>query len=237
MAETYESDDEVTRFKAWLAENGLPLITGLVVGLAIVLGWQGWDSYKTHQSQEASQRYNQLQQAVQGQDLEAAEGMLAELREDYRGTPYAALGSLQLGGAYARKDQMAQADDHLKWVVSYAADDKIRNLARLRRARLLWARGDNEQALEVLQDAKPAPAMQPLFAELRGDLLVSLSRPDEAREAYLVAMQSYASPAERALVEQKLDDLAAAAPNAAAGDEPASEAEEGNGESTEESEA
>ena len=113
MAETFNSDDEVKQFKAWLAENGLPLVAGLVVGLAIVLGWQGWGSYKKYQAQEASQRYNQLQKAVQSQDLAAADKFFGELRDDYRGTPYAALGALQLAGAYARKDQMAKADEHL----------------------------------------------------------------------------------------------------------------------------
>lgn len=208
MADTYNANDEVQQFKAWIKENGLSLVAGLTVGLAIVLGWQGWQAYDKHRSELASQRYGQLQLAVRASNMENAETYINELRDDYRSTPYPALASLQLAGGYARKDQLAQADEHLKWVMEYAADDKLRDLARLRRARLLWGQGTPDVALELLTGGKSSQSMMPLYAELRGDLLATLGRNDEARSAYAEAHLSYENPAERALVEQKLDDLA-----------------------------
>ena len=233
MAETYNSEDEVRQFKTWIKENGFSLVAGLGVGLLVVLGWQGWQSWDKHRSEQASQRYAQLQMAVRADNLVSAETYVQELRDDYKSTPYAALGALQVAGGYARKDQLPQADEHLKWVISYAADDKLRNLARLRRARLLWAQGNPEEALKVLEKHSAGEALLPLLAELRGDLLQALGRRDEAVKAYTQARNSHASPAERALVEQKLDDLAVVSADQAA----SQPAEEGVEASQDESDA
>ena len=44
--------------------------------------------------------------------------------------------------------------------------------------------------------------------EVRGDLLLGLGRVDEARQAYLAAIEAIADPRDRPQLQLKLDDLA-----------------------------
>jgi predicted negative regulator of RcsB-dependent stress response len=70
------------------------------------------------------------------------------------------------------------------------------------------ALNQEEDALKLIDapDAKIPGAYQGLYAELKGDLLLALTRTEEARTAYLQAKQlGQPSP----VLELKLQDLAA----------------------------
>jgi predicted negative regulator of RcsB-dependent stress response len=137
------------------------------------------------------------------------------LRSQYARTPYAILGSLAFASELAQGNDAKAAVGHLQWAESYGKDGKLRRIASLRKARLLWSQGDVEGALASLTIKKKDP-FAPLIAELRGDILLSEGKRADARAAYQAALDLSPENAARAQVQQKLDDLADVQPAAPA---------------------
>jgi predicted negative regulator of RcsB-dependent stress response len=80
----------------------------------------------------------------------------------------------------------------------------------LRKAQVEMASDNGKAALATL-DKIPADSYQGLAQELRGDVLVKLGRPDEARKAYQAALSTMGKEApQRGALQMKLDDLAMA---------------------------
>jgi predicted negative regulator of RcsB-dependent stress response len=221
--ETYNPDDQLQQLRQWLRDNGPALLAGLLLGAALVAGWSGWKFYSARQALQASAEYEHLRRVLQSADGEHggaqgqaahAEEIVATLTGRYARTPYAALGALTLAADQVRRGQHEAALAQYAWVRENARDRKLRHVARLRRARMLWSLGRSEEALAELQ-ARKAGSFAPLFAELRGDILAAQGRRDEARQAYAEALAAadYA-PELRAGVELKLNDLSSDAPPA-----------------------
>lgn len=199
--------EQAQLLRQWWQENWLPLVLGLVIALGGVLGWQFWQGYKQSQSEEASAEYESLREALGTQQDALIEQKLARLFTDYAGTPYAALGALAAAQHYAAAQSLDKAQKPLAWAADKASDEGVRQLAKLRLARVLWAQNQPEQALKALS-ASPDKAFAPLFAELRGDILLSQGKRTEARAAYEKALESL----------RKLSETPAAAPAAADGE-------------------
>jgi predicted negative regulator of RcsB-dependent stress response len=75
---------------------------------------------------------------------------------------------------------------------------------------LKYAQGKPQEAIAAL-DAIKGASFVALAQELRGDALVKLGRPDDARKAYQAAIAAMGDSApQRGVVQTKLDDLAVA---------------------------
>lgn len=204
--ETYNSDEQLQLLRQWLRDNGPALLAGLLLGALLVGGWTGWKSYSTRQSEQASIKFGQLQAALQSGDGKMAETVAAGLTDRYSGTPYAALAALMLAADQVKRNQFEAALSQYQWVREQASDRKLRHVARLRRARLLWSMGRSEEALSELQ-TKRVGSFGSLFSELRGDILAGQGQHDEARKSYTEALAAALAPEQRTGIELKLNDL------------------------------
>lgn len=213
--------EQAQLLRQWWQENWLPLVLGLVLALTGVLGWQFWQGYQESQSEEASAEYESLREALGTQQDALIEQKLNRLFSDYAGTPYSALGALAAAQHYAAAGALEKAQKPLAWAADKAGDEGVRQLARLRLARVLWALNQPEQALKAIASASDK-AFAPLFGELRGDILLSQGKRAEARAAYEKALESQKSAPDTAAVageaeksvdtgslERKLADLRA----------------------------
>jgi predicted negative regulator of RcsB-dependent stress response len=205
--ETFNPDDQLQVLRQWLRDNGPSLVAGLLLGALLVGGWTGWKQYTIRQSQQASMQYEQLRVALRSNETQRAEALARQLAEKYARTPYAALAALMLAGDQVRRSQFEAALGQYEWVRENARDRKLRKLAQLRRARLLWSLGRPEVALAELETRKPG-ALAPLFAELRGDILAGQGRREEAGQTYRDALAAKdLAPEQRAAIDIKLNDL------------------------------
>lgn len=213
--DTYTPDEQLQQLRQWLRDNGPALLAGLLLGAALVAGWGGWKYYSERQAQLASAEYEHLRRVLQSADgAHTAQGdmthageIVTALTTRYARTPYAALAALMLAGEQVRRSQPEAALKQYAWVRDNARDRKLRQVARLRSARLLWSLGRSDEALAELQARKPG-RFTPLFAELRGDILAAQGRHEDARQAYAEALAAAdAMPELRAGIELKLNDL------------------------------
>lgn len=204
-------EEQIAQIKDWWQRNGKPLLTGGVLALAVVIGWQGWQNYQAGQAQGASALYQQLLESSlpqAGQVDPAKVSELAEkLKSEYAGTHYAQYGSLFVAKVAVESGKLDDAAAELKAVLDKPVDANLAELARQRLARVLAAQGKLEEGLKLLE----GDADQVYLAsreELKGDLLVQLGKADEARAAYEKAKAALAEDAAVGGLQMKLDDLA-----------------------------
>jgi predicted negative regulator of RcsB-dependent stress response len=204
-------DEELAVIKDWWQRNGKPLLTGSVLALVLVFGWQGWQKYQANQSHGASMVYQQLLETAlnpSGQPDPAKVAELANtLKSDFAGTHYAQYGSLFVAKVAVESGKLDDAAAELQAIVDKPVDDTLAELARQRLARVLAAQDKVEEALKLLEgDADQAYLAS--REELKGDLLVQLGRNEDAYAAYVKAKGALAEEAAVGGLQMKLDDLA-----------------------------
>lgn len=215
--ETFNDDDQAAQLKDWWKQNWQPVLLGLGLSIGGVLGWNTWQAHKNTQAELASGHFEQVRLSLVNSDLEAANAAQQSLIDDYSGSAYAAQGAMSLAQHYVQAGDYASATAHLQWAASEADDDKLAHIATLRLARLQWAQGENEAALSALAGSNQG-AFASMFAELRGDILLSQGDAEGARKAYedaiaLVQTDDFSAAVSggSAGLQRKLDDLAPAA--------------------------
>lgn len=213
MATHIDDEEELENLKRWWKENWVALATGLGIGVGAIGGWEAYQRWHDGRSETASQMYEEMKKALaepkaDGKSDEVSK-IVDRLTSDYGGTPYAATASLRLAQAAVEKGDLAAAVVSLSWVIDHADDDGLVRLAKLRKARALFALEKQDEALSVLSG--DADTFTGLFEELRGDILLAKGDRAAARSAYEKALASADEAAvNRSLLEQKLDDLAVA---------------------------
>jgi predicted negative regulator of RcsB-dependent stress response len=206
--EIYDTEEEqLDAFKRWWKENGQSTIVGLVLGIAVILGWNYWQGNKKAQAEQASALYSQLIQAIGADKKDSAEKLAERIQEQFPKTQYAAYSGLLQAKLKVQQGDMAAAQQILKKIAA-GSNKELSNVARIRQVRLLLASGEYEQGLQLINDVDPATStsFSGNYDELVGDLYVALDRLDLARSSYQKALENgYKSP----LLQFKIDDLTA----------------------------
>jgi predicted negative regulator of RcsB-dependent stress response len=202
---TYQTEEEqVEAIKKWWKENGKSVIGGVLLGFAVIGGWQGWQGYQRNQGETASAYFDAMRQAVRtGQDDRATEDG-KRLIGEFGGTTYASFAALELARLAYQRGEKTVARDHLQWVSDSAPDPAIRELGRLRLGQLLLDMNE----LDTLQTLVTVPASAAFggeFAALRGDLERARGNEEAAREAYQEALVK--GVGDEGLLRMKLVDV------------------------------
>lgn len=206
--EIYDTEEEqVEALKRWWKENGTSTIVGLVVGIAIILGWNYWRDHKKEQAAQASVIYDQLLKAVDDNQKDSIDKLAGRIQEQFGATEYAAYSGLVQAKLKADQGDFAAAKEILKNVAA-KSNKELSNIAKIRLVRLMLATGEYEQGLQLINDvdAEAGSSFSGNYDELVGDLYVALDRLDEARTSYQNALRNgHQSP----LLQFKIDDLTA----------------------------
>ena len=204
-------DEHVAELKEWWSRNGKPLVTGGLLALVIVFGWQAFHKYQSNQSQGASILYQQLLETTLTPDGKPDAARVSELagklKSEFGGSAYAQYGSLFVAKVAVDSAKLDDAASELKAIVDKPANPALGEIARQRLAQVLGAQNKADEALKLLEgDADKA--FLATREELKGDLLVQLGRTDEANAAYQKAKAALSDEAAVGGLQIKLDDLA-----------------------------
>lgn len=204
-------DEEMAVMKDWWQRNGKPLVTGGLLALIVVFGWQAWHRYQGNQSQGASMLYQQLLETAltpSGQpDTARVADIAGKLKSEFGGSAYAQYGSLFVAKVAVDTGKLDDAAAELKAITAKPSSDMLGEIARQRLARVLAAQNKTDEALKLL-DGDADKAFLSSREELKGDLLVQLGRADEAHAAYQKAKSALSEEAAVGGLQMKLDDLA-----------------------------
>lgn len=208
MAETYNDNDELGQLLGWLKTNGPALAAGLILGLIVVVGWKWWQAHLENQAQAAAQLYGSFVQEIQTGDVsEQATADASQLKQDFSGSPYAANAAFRLAALAVKNDNYDQALGQLDWVLANSDSVPTKNLARLRKARALWADDQGDAALQLLEK-KHSASFERLYAELVGDIHAARGERADAHAAYQKAAEAAGNAGQ--VLQRKLAQTAAA---------------------------
>jgi predicted negative regulator of RcsB-dependent stress response len=210
-------EERLDLVKKWWKENGGSIITGVVLGLAVLFGGKAWFAYQDNKAEAASDIYTVMMSALETGNTPAVRDKAGMLLSDYSATPYATLAALTLARVNIEGEELSAAQSHLQWVLDNSKSDIMRDMARLRMARVLLAMDNPDAAQAILDQAPPLSSFDALYSEMRGD--IDFARGDKlaANKAYQSALAATdnASPG-RHLLQLKYDSTLVAA--SAAGD-------------------
>lgn len=206
----YTEEEQIAQIKEWWQRNGKPLLAGGALALVIVFGWKGWQKHQVTQAQTSSVLYQQLLDVAlvpnEQVDAQQVAKLLVEMKKINDSSAYTQYAALLAAKVAVDSQQLDDAELELNAVLANPANATLAELARQRLARVLLAQEKAEQALALL-DAKVDPAFIATREELRGDALVVLERPAEAKAAYQQAQQALSSEAAAGNLLMKLDNL------------------------------
>jgi len=205
--EIYETEEEqVAAIKNWWKENGTSTIIGVAFGAIAIAGWDYWQGSVKEQAKQASALYDQLQISASKKNNESVAAISKKLTEEYGASAYESYAALMLAKTKVQQNDLEAAKTILEKQMNTASSDEVRNIARLRVIRLLYATGENEKGLQLIAETDQATTKEfaASYDELKGDLYVALDRLGEARTAYQSALrEGVKSP----LLQFKLDDI------------------------------
>ncbi len=207
MALDLEEQEQVAALKSWWKEYGTLVTVALAAASLSLAGYQGWRYYQRNQAVAAVTLYEQLDQAERAGDHKKVRDIAGEITGKYGSTTYGAYAALAAARASFESGDLAGARAQLQWVMDRAKEDEVRDIARLRLAGVLLDEKNYAEALKLV-DAKPVESMAGLYADLKGDILLTQGKRAEARGAYQVALdKSEAGSPYRSAIQLKLDSL------------------------------
>ena len=206
MAYDLEEQEQLDEFKAWWKQYG-QMVTVLVIAVIMAYAaFQGWKYYQNKQSVEASTQYQELL-VTDEKDLKTIKAKSAVLMDNFSGTPYAGRAALFAAKINYKANDTKSAKAQLIWTIKNAKETSISALASLQLANILAEEKDNDGALKLLNVTHDA-GFDGLFADLKGDVLVSLGKNDEAKLAYKEALSKLNPQGKyRTFTQQKLEAL------------------------------
>lgn len=217
MDELLSEKEQIEAIRGWWRENGRYIISGVVIGVALLVGWNYWNSQRAQSAEAASARYEALMGEVADGDTDAARSIAADLYENYDSTVYAEQARLAMARLYMDKGRDQDAAAELSALLETAEETEAALVGRLRLARILLYQDKPEEAVDLLQGYRDT-AFAARYGEALGDAYAALGRADDAREAYTVALADdpNAPTVNRNLVQMKINDLPRPEPQEAA---------------------
>jgi predicted negative regulator of RcsB-dependent stress response len=213
MTAYVSEQEQIQAIKDWLRKYGLSIVIGVAVALIGSYGYRYWQQRQLVLAERASIIYEQMLGSVIKSQPQQAQQFADQLMTDYKRTPYADLAGLMLAKNAVKNEKYDVAVDKLQWVIGHARDSALRQIARIRAARLLLAQGKASDALALIKTVDN-PTFQPAIDGVRGDILVAQGKKAEARDAYQAALATIpASAMNRMWLQMKSDQLASSTDN------------------------
>ena len=225
-----EEQEQLAEFKHFWSQYGNLITWTLIAIFGSVAAWNGDQYWQGKQSGQAAVMFEEVERAVQSGDAARIDRSLADMKERFGKTVYAAQAGLLVAKTHYDKGNVPASKAALESVIKSAPDEALASIAKLRLAGLLMETRAYDEALAALSGSFSSD-FAALASDRRGDIFLAQGKKTEAKSEYEKAFKSLDERAEyRRLVEVKLNALgvdpsAVTAPPAAAASSPTIDAE------------
>jgi len=203
-------DDEQEKARKWWLENRFPIISGVVLGLSIIIGFNWWGEYQTGRGESASNLYQEMiNNDFEGNKVAiAATSAGQKIIDDYADTSYSGKAALILARIAFENKNADEAKEKLNWAIDNSKQFETVHTARLRLATILVIEKKSTEALDLLS-VEHMDGFESHYYELRGDIYQDLGQPGKARDAYRAAIDGLAAGSMyEPVLKMKLDAIA-----------------------------
>ena len=146
MSEYLDEEEQIARLRTWWDTNGNSVIAGVVLAVVGIVGWNWYGGYSEERVYEAARAYQSYLDAGDGERDAALEALAA----DHGGTAYHAFALLNEAKGAVDEGDLEAGRVALEAVVASVEDALIKDLARIRLARMQQALGSSDEALATL---------------------------------------------------------------------------------------
>ena len=172
-----QGPDELSQLRDLVREHGTPVLTGILVAVVAVGGWQMYRSHKRGEADQASAMITNARDIAQIQQVASL----------YKQTPSGAMAQLSVAADHFGSGRYVQAQEAYAQFRQDYPDHAMGATAEYGLAQCLEATGSIEQGLaayEQFLQAHPNHYLVPQIELGRGRSLEQLGRLDEARVTY-----------------------------------------------------
>ena len=207
MSEYATDEEELEKLKNWWNDNKVFVVTGLIAGGAILFGYNWYKDMVQERAATASAVFEELKEAVTGNNRDVAIAKATELQDKFSATPYDAQAALGLAKVHVESGDYDAAIATLKEAISIG-NTELGHVARLRLARVQLAAGKIDDAKTTLS-VRSEGEFSPLYQEMRGDVFAAAGDSEAAVEQYKLALDHPVPLGDVSFIQMKLQNLGA----------------------------
>lgn len=208
MTEYLTEQEQVELLKSWIKQYSVVILAGVVLAIIAISGWRYWQQHQYKIISHASAVFDEMLTA-RAQRNEAATLVQADkLFTHYSNTAYGQFAAMMLARSAITNKNYPEAEKQLNWVINHSNIAAIRQIARLRLARILIAENkidDSFSTLNIVEDN----SFNGLIDEVKGDAYFAKNNKTMARQWYHQALNELPNAEViRPLLQMKYDNLA-----------------------------
>lgn len=204
----YATDHEQWELiKAWWKANGKMIVTVVILAMAATYAYRYWQQHQQQQGERASVLYEQMLSSQTTNSTAVMTAIAGNLENNYSKTPYASLASLLEAKIAADNANLAVAEQKLNWVIDHSKSKSLKQIARIRAARVLLAQNRPEDALKLLAVSDDSGFLAEVN-QVKGDIYLAQGDKLRAYEFYQAALNTIPQNQPiRGLLQMQLDQL------------------------------
>jgi len=189
MREDLEQQEQMAALKAFWGTYGKLISLTLSMIILVSASFTAWDFYKQSRLKKASELLLSLEQNIENQKIESAILIIDELEKSFPNFLQRGLGGLILSKALVFDDRKDDAEVQLRKLINHK-DLGIYWVARIRLAGLLLDMNKPAEAIDILPESSPEN-WSGIVNDRRGDVFLALGKKDNARGAWIKALEAY----------------------------------------------
>lgn len=210
MTDYITEQEQIELLKGWIKQYSLVIIAGVLLAVIVISGWRYWQERQQKILSHASSVYDEMLTVRAQNDQKATLVQANKLFSHYSSTTYGPMAALMLARNAILKKNYQEAEKQLQWVIDHSSIKSIRQIARLRLARLMIATNRAAESIKLLNSVEDK-TFNGLIDEVKGDAYIALKENNKARQSYQKALEELPNAeVVRPLLQMKYDNLSTA---------------------------
>ncbi len=180
-------DEQLEAIKKWWKRYGNLVTVFFSLVLLSIAGYRYMQWHQAKLTQQASITYENMMISFSNQNIKSVRSYANELIKNYEHTVYADAAHMTLAKIYISKEKFDQAKNELQTVANNSKMLSLKQVAKIRIARIMAAGKEYTNALGELSSIDDK-AYLPVINELKGDIYSLTGQYKEAMDAYRMAL-------------------------------------------------
>ena len=180
-------EEQLDNIKKWWKRYGNIVTVILSLILLCIAGYRYMHWHQDKLTQQSSITYEHMMVALSNQNIKSVRSYANELIKDYGNTVYSDVAHMTLAKVYVSKNKLDQAKEELSVVAKKGNMLALKQIAKIRIARILAAEKAYANALNELATIDDQTYM-PVINELKGDIYSATGKYQEAIASYRLAI-------------------------------------------------
>lgn len=201
-------EEQLEKIKKWWNRYGNLVTIVLSIVFLCIAGYRYMNWHQDKVRQQASNAFENMMVAFSNQDIKSVRSYATELVKDYNNTVYSDVAHLTLAKVYIGKSKLNEAKNELEAIISKSHMLPLKQIAKIRIARILASEKEYTTALNELSTVDDLTYL-PVINELKGDIYGATGQYQNAINAYRLAINAVKSKGMGNLfLEMKSNELA-----------------------------